>query len=114
METDYYETSVVTPEIDQSDTELIQDSRTKSVLIPEGNTVSPSVLTTLVDKTALGGGEPIDLPQGFVSPNIEELDTPQIKVEDVSNEDSDDELPIGDYVNIEGLRRSHKDRYQPT
>ena len=91
METDYYETSVVTPEIDQSYTELIQYSRTKSVLIPEGNTGSPSVLTTLVDKTALGGGEPIDLPQGFVSPNIEELDTPQIKVEDVSDEDSDDE-----------------------
>ena len=102
------------PEIAQSDAERIQDARTNSVLIPDGNTVRPAGVATLVDETPLGGGDPIDVPQECVSPKIEELDPPKIKVEDVSDEDSDDKESRGYYVNSEGLRHFHRDHHQLT
>ena len=71
-------------------------------------------MATLVDETPLGGGDPIDAPKECVSPKIEELDPPKTEVKDVSNEDREDEEPRGSYVNSAGLRRSHRDRHQPT
>ena len=90
LESDHNDTSAVTPEIAQSDAERIQEARTNSVLIPDGNTGKSAGVATLVDDNPLGGGNPIDVPQECVSPKIEELDPPQIKVEDVSREEDDD------------------------
>ena len=71
-------------------------------------------MATLVDKTPIGGGNTIEVPQECVSPKIEEFDPPQIKFEDVRDEDSDDKEPKASYVNSEGLRRSHRYPHQLT
>ena len=66
LETDYNDTSTVKPEISQSDTERIQDAKNNSVLIPDGNIGRPVVVSTLVDDTTLGKGEPIYAPHDCV------------------------------------------------
>ena len=91
LEIDYNYISAVTPEISQSAVENIQDERTNSVLIPAVNTGKLAGVDTLVDKTPLGGGGgPIDVPQECVSPKIDKLYPPQIKVEYIRYKDSDD------------------------
>ena len=113
LETDNNDTSVTTPEIAQLDADRIHEATNNSVFIPEGNNSRSAGVTILVDETPLGGGDHIDVSQDFLPPKIQELDPPTIEVEDVSNEDSDNEEPIGSYVNSEGLVRSHRDRHQP-
>ena len=53
LETDNTDTSVVTPEINQSNVERIYKAKTNSFLIPEGNTSRSAGVPTLVDKTPL-------------------------------------------------------------
>ena len=68
METDNSGTSVVAPELDQSDTERINEAKNNSVLIPVGNNSRSTGVATLVDDTPLGGVDPIDVAQECVSP----------------------------------------------
>ena len=68
METNHNDTSVVTPEIAQSDVDRIRKSRTNSFLVPDGNTGRSAGVATLVDETPIGGGDTIDVPQECVSP----------------------------------------------
>ena len=62
MEIDHNDTSAVTPEIDQPDAERIQDTRTNSILIPEGNTGRSAGADNLFYKTLLGVGNTIGVP----------------------------------------------------
>ena len=66
MEIDNNATSVVTPEIDQSDEEHIYEATTNSVLIPGGNNIRSTLVANLVDETPLGGGDTIDAAQEYV------------------------------------------------
>ena len=49
LETDYNDTSAVTPDIYQSNVECIQDARTNSILIPDWNIGRPAGVATVVD-----------------------------------------------------------------
>ena len=49
LETDYNETSAVTPEIAQSDAERIRDAINNSFLIPDRNNIRSTGVVTLVD-----------------------------------------------------------------
>ena len=67
MEAYNIDTSVVIPEIYQSDAERIHEETNNSVLIHGGNNIWSSVVDALVDETPLGVGYPIDFPQECVS-----------------------------------------------
>ena len=78
LEKDNNDTSVVTPEIYQSNKECINEATTNSVLILEGNNRRSAREVTLVDATPLGGGNHIEVPQECVPPKIEELGYPNV------------------------------------
>ena len=94
LETDNIYTSVVTLEIGKSDGERIHDATTNSLLIPEENNRQSEGVATLVDETPIGGGDPIDVPQECVSHKTEVLNHSKIEVEDVSNEDSNNNILV--------------------
>ena len=71
LEIDTNDTSVVTPEIDQSDVERIYEVTTKIVLIPEGNHGRSVGVATLVYEAPFGGVNTIDFSQECISPKTE-------------------------------------------
>ena len=68
LETDNSGTSLVTPEVEQSDTERINEAKNNIFLIPGGNNIRSVGVVALVYDTPLGGGNPIDASQGCVLP----------------------------------------------
>ena len=69
---------MVIPEIYQSYAERIHEATDNNVLIPEGNNCRSAGVATFVNKTPLGGGDPMYVPQECVTPKIEDLDPPKI------------------------------------